>query len=165
VPLAGPRGLSRARSALRCRQAPKTMTRERKWPRVRSETAPRTSRIGNRWFPKAVGLWRVQGGALALLSSIGHQLWCYILSNNPRTDGDDGDQYCRHSGLVQCATVQFYVDGPSAPVCVSQGPLAPARLLASPPRPFAPPFSRICAPVFSHLLPRFLAFAPPFSRI
>jgi hypothetical protein len=30
------------------------------------------SRIENKWFPKAFGLWRVRGGALALLSWNGH---------------------------------------------------------------------------------------------
>jgi hypothetical protein len=31
--------------------------------------------IENKWFPKAFGLWRVQGGALALLSWKDHQKW------------------------------------------------------------------------------------------
>src|SRR5271163_4229067 len=35
--------------------------------RRRSQRSCRTSIIENEWFPKAGGLWRVQGGALALL--------------------------------------------------------------------------------------------------
>ena len=39
----------------------------------RSQSSCLTSIFGNKWFPKALGLWRVQGGALALLSWNGHQ--------------------------------------------------------------------------------------------
>src|SRR5271169_1648966 len=57
-------------------------------------------RRGNKWFPKAYGLWRVQGGALALLSwTVRLQRgWCIL-----GADGKDGAKYCRPCGLVQCA--------------------------------------------------------------
>ena len=70
-------------------------------------------------FPKASGLWRVQGGALALLAWTDRQQQpvpkvsnvCHLIS-------DVGHEYCRRSGLVQYATVQFYMAGPSAPTSV-----------------------------------------------
>jgi hypothetical protein len=34
----------------------------------RSQRSCRIAIIGNKWIPKVFGLWRVQGGALALLS-------------------------------------------------------------------------------------------------
>src|SRR5271156_2340066 len=57
-------------------------------------------RRGNKWFPKAYGLWRVQGGALALLSwTVRLQRgWCTL-----GADGKDGAKYCRPCGLVQCS--------------------------------------------------------------
>src|SRR5271167_533779 len=56
-------------------------------------------RRGNKWFPKAFGLWPVQGGALALLSwTVRLQRgWCIL-----GADGKDGAKYCRPCGLVQC---------------------------------------------------------------
>jgi hypothetical protein len=80
------------------------MTRRRKLPGFRPvppKAEPRTSIIKNRWFPKASGLWRVQGGALALLSWIYRQPGRRRLSNEPNPGADDGDRYCRGSGLVQ----------------------------------------------------------------
>src|SRR5271163_3460705 len=59
------------------------------------------SSIENRWFPKAFGHWRVQGGAVASLSWNGHQRgWCR-LSNESAPTEDAGTKYCRDSGLVQ----------------------------------------------------------------
>ena len=41
-----------------------------------SQRSCRISMIENEWFPKAVGLWRVQGGALALLfGSVANDWW------------------------------------------------------------------------------------------
>jgi hypothetical protein len=57
------------------------MTRRRKLPPVSPETKPRDLDDQNGWFPKAAGLWRVQGGALALLSWKGHQIYKYYKVN------------------------------------------------------------------------------------
>src|SRR5271166_2609489 len=67
---------------------------------ARHRRSQRSGRISE-WFPKAEGLWRVQGGALALLSWNGHQRGRCLLSNEPAPAGDDGTKYCRDSGLVQ----------------------------------------------------------------
>ena len=66
--------------------------------------------IENEWFPKAVGLWRVQGGALALLSRNRRQRRVVKYSvMNPDPDGrDDGNDYCRDSGLVQASICGEY---------------------------------------------------------
>ena len=67
------------------------------------------SRIENKWFPKAEGLWRVQGGALwPCFLGLRPTLVAYSVMNEFNPVGQYGAKYCRPCGLVQWAIMRAH---------------------------------------------------------
>ena len=61
----------------------------------------------NKWFPKAFGLWRVQGGALwPCFLGLRPTLVAYSVMNEFNPVGQYGAKYCRPCGLVQWAVMR-----------------------------------------------------------
>lgn len=73
----------------------------------------------NKWFPKAFGLWRVQGGAWPCFLGLRPTLVAYSVMDEFNPVGQFGAKYCRPCGLVQRPVYGKLGFGPSRPALAS----------------------------------------------